>query len=116
MASEREREGEEGGQSARPNTETHVSGVSWHSHRITKRFRALISYNEHKYVEHGDNRSCTARPGQANPDSTPKCLRNGRRLVESCPDLSLLSGYIFQHLSLSVFDLAVTRKWPENKA
>lgn len=66
-----EREGVRGAQSARPNTETHVSGVSWHSHRITKRFRALISYNEHKYVEHGDNRSCTARPGQARPTPTP---------------------------------------------
>lgn len=63
-----ERGGVRGGQSARPNTETHVSGVSWHSHRITKRFRALISYNEHKYVEHGDNRSCTARP---TPTPTP---------------------------------------------
>lgn len=36
------REGEGGAQSARPNTETHVSGVSWHSHRITKRFRTNL--------------------------------------------------------------------------
>lgn len=85
-----------GGQSARPNTETHVSGVSWHSHRITKRFRPLISYNEHKYVEHGDNRSCTARPGQANPRPRPEVLT---QWPQTCRELSRLVATVRIYIS-----------------